>query len=287
MASQKRESLKKVYPDNTLIVGGSNTGKTFLAKLLVKKYNEKIITLPYTDADFDDVGLPVERTAFDKINFKTRNVTFVFDDQTEIITDKKLTILRRLLNFFNRKRESRTIFICHNVLGNNLSSIVGFFQTFYFTKDPGNQKSFQSILRFWNIPDGKSEMETFLGGTDSHGYLRVDSREGTLSILDSELNLHRDTKREILAYGEKMFDSFEKKTQYNLILNLILENVPVKYLKKSDLSFTITGRGKTLAVSLIDYILVLTSCDKKPSSSILILHRILSKYFYSTHNFCR
>jgi AAA+ ATPase superfamily predicted ATPase len=265
----------------TLILGSSQSGKTTLAKKLVKE-----LGLPgYLLVCYEELGLNKEDVESDGLKLvswkdvpKLKDATLVVEDLMTL-EPKQEKILRRALDYFSHHHNLKIIVASHHVQGIGIYSLLSSFQKIRVTLAKSNLKSLDTLLMYFKYSeaDRKKYRNEFLDQKEQFGYMEFDAKT-------RQVTTHTDKKTAQAAEDSDdsdfdtdksfFYEPLKAKALYKKIFNALPSNI----VRAKDKSMKLVKQdtGQIYFVSLLDYVHFLMS-QREPPEEILNLHKFLKQ----------
>lgn len=284
-----------------LLVGNSFSGKThYILHQLNHVFPKGPVHVLNGSAELLDLPRVTAVEAFEDLE-TVQNSALVIDDLI-MPTRTQLRFLKKAVNVQGHHKNLTPIFLAvHSLLNNDITQILSFCTHVVFTASRNNLPSLKACFRHLGYPKKQQEdfQKIFLRNREPFCYFSLDVRQGTfdpqsLTPVPSSISspssppakrrtLPRDRVRAILERGRHMLQDQERLDRLLLLLDLVLQVLPLKPLdpKTLTLFFTLhtcheTPQKTHVKVNLIDYLLCVLS-QKKPDPSLKALHRWMTK----------
>lgn len=291
---------------SALILGQTNTGKSFLVKDCAKHFVDKNLFV-YNDREqkFSRFIHPSKITYVSKID-ELKNVplhsVLILEDLINL-QKKDLEVLRELLNYDTHHKKLYIFLIAHHIFKTKLYSLLPSFNIIVFTNNASNliivkhsllQFSFENekilriISQFKKLCKEK-KFGYFVFNTKKHNLLFFQQLNSTplavfLNTDDSEChktgnNSTNDTgnSNNLDLRFSNIAQNFKNSIGAKSLFSIIVKSIPSRHLREIDFTFEFQySNGKKGRVSIVDFIAtMLLETEKTPTSEMIFFNEYL------------
>lgn len=296
---------------SALILGQTNTGKSFLVKECAKNFiGSNLIVYNDREQKFSKVVPHSKITYVSKIS-DLRNVpcqsVLILEDLINL-QKSDLDILRELLNYDTHHKKLYIFFVAHHIFKTNLYSMLPFFNIIVFTNNASNLIMIKHSLLQFSIENVKiariiSHIKKFCK-EKKFGYFVFNTKKQSLVFFqhlnasplslfsnnddddyDSNNNNSCKAGSKNIAHvddvGEKFKNiliCFKNVVAAKSLFSIIIKSIPSRYLREVDFTFAFQyANGKKGRVSIIDFIACMLNESeiKEPTQEMLFFNEYL------------
>ena len=269
-----------------LVIGRSGSGKSTLTQRLTKDLK---LSVCYVNDRTNTKGSKQSTWEDAKTLSKC---ALVFEDVIGATKDQ-FKILQGVLAFSNHHLQLNPIYIIvHSVLNNNVHGLLGYVTEVVITAAKVNVNSLNSVLQYYRFDkEEKAEIVArFLRPVEPFSYYVLDVEKRTFTYVGPKgsTTTSKGSGAEPAAAAESMTDASSSANRFLALLpesgkalaifDLIKAKLSDKALNSEDLTITLQNRrGKSVRISLIDYLYALTTPGAEPSREVRLLHTYISR----------
>ncbi len=246
--------------------------------MLLKADGRKVIVFNVSGDDYKD--MEVEEMSWDpELLQDIQNCCVVFEDLIGP-SHKKLTTIKKVVHYFQRRRNVSLYVLSHEIHHTGLYSLIGQMDKIYVTSGPKNAKLYRDLGKF----QFRIEPSTLdaLKAKEYH-YLELNPKTGSCRILNSKLeDVMGSLRNDLMAKRsevEKCLKAFPRQCVILMqIFDIIFKNFSSSLLTPNDLCIPInvgpSSRSRTRKVPIIDFLLSLRMAQR-PDSDVLRLKKLI------------
>jgi GTPase SAR1 family protein len=286
---------------NIIYVGTSGSGKTMHMLKYVKSNYKRCRKYVLNDTS----NLAKKFKSFEAVDWdfefaKIRNSVLICEDLI-CLSSKQLLLLATFVNVLRRHQDNTCVLITHALRGNNLYSLVQHMNFFVFLSGRANISNFNVVCTIFKIPEDIQArgQDFFLHPPGKYYSLILNTETFELTITDpyynkvsgpnnKEVNMSSSVqKSQMLDQIQNVLKPFPNGAQLFAFASFLVNNLPPQYINP-DLSVKGIGKNrKSVRVSLIDYINVVSSESSPMSKAMLGLHSFLLSKLTIPHLFIK
>ena len=270
----------------SLILGCSNSGKTYLAKsisnsssyptFIINGYEDDFSSERHEHITFQDFESDVE-------NFY--NSIIVYDDVVKP-TDAESKTLCDILVKHKRHGNITLLVLSHSIERNGLHSIIKHFDHIIFTNSQKNTPVFKVYSRKYCPKDVNLSMRTwneFVSKEVKTHYLRYNHKESEFQVIDTRGNLVQKSENKLRKEIERYITPFGQCDQAMAFFDYLYRTLPSNSVTQDDhiLNLINSKTGERIEVNILDLVFYVPrkNLDIPPRQEIIIAFRSLQKMY--------
>lgn len=289
------ESENPFHPDllssatAILCLGPSNSGKSTLAKIILKKRGKPVTLIGGDAKDFKDSGLAISFGTLDKDAEKLKNCSILVDDLFGLRHSENES-LRSLLCYGKRHQNLFLQVNAHSIMHTSLRNLLQHFDILALTKRGGqNSEMVKSIMTVFAIPDTLEQAYTDLRPFQ---YLLIDLKTKHFDVVNQSLEPAQGKNARLLEQRREaikkamtpILDLYpQQAAMAKCHLGYILNNISPLLVAANDFTMKLQSKHskRECKVSLLDFLLLAQSPESLPSRDQLMLKQYLDKMFHT------
>ena len=270
-----------------LCLGGTGTGKTFLAKTIANTSSLPTYVINGNENDFDNEKFEhiTYQEFIDDIDEYSNSI--VITDDVVKPTDFEIKVINEIL--VKHKRHSNITFFClaHALEKNNLHSLVKHFDFILFTNSPKNSPVFKVYARRYCPKDIDQSMHVwndFISKEQKIHYLRYNNKLSNFEIVDVKFNILQNSesklRKEIFNYIEPNNDFIKESMQF---FDYLIKKLPANSVTQENHILKLKNKNNDiLEANIIDliYYVPRKKLERVPPANVIATFRALHKLYH-------
>ena len=274
-----------------LILGSSNSGKTYLATNIANSSSYPTFIINGYEEDFNSGKN--EHITFQDFENNVEDFyssIFIIDDVVKP-TEYECKIISEILVKHKRHGNITVLLLSHSIERNGLNAIVKHFDYITFTNSIKNTPVFKVYAKKYCPLDFNQCMQTWNDFTQKEGkthYLRYNHRESKFQIIDSRGNILQNSESKLREEIARYLQPFGDTDLAMSLFDYIMRQIPPNSITQDDhiLSLKSNVRDETIDANIIDIVFFPTRKDHNlPPNKIVTAFRSLQKKYKIPHCF--
>lgn len=276
-----------------LVLGGSGTGKTSLAKSVALKRGKNVFLVGGDPRDYEELDrrLNIKNVSLTSDELvKLQHATLIIEDHFAASSAEHSRI-RYILSYMCRHRDVTVLLLTHSLLHTSLLNTTHHFRFIVLTASPGSRSALTQLASKTDSLDAEAALSE-LENLAPFEYLVVNGADGSFEVVTQDLLApHRapaesaavEERRRAVAKGvEPILKQFpEVFSKGKCLLDYVLSNLGADVLKIHPTMFTIevtpAKTGQRVSVSLADFLVVAQQSGAQPSQNEYLARRFLAE----------
>ena len=269
-----------------LILGSSNSGKTYLATSIVNSSSYPTFIINGYEEDFPSGKN--EHISFQDFENNVEDFcnSFIVIDDVVKPSEYECKIISEMLVKHKRHGNMTILLLSHSIERNGLNAIIKHFDYITFTNSSKNTPVFKVYAKKYCPKDFNQSMHTWNDFTQKEAkthYLRFNNRESKFQIIDSRGNILQNTESKLRKEIARYLKPFGDTELALSLFDYVIRQIPPNSITQDDhiLRLKNSVTNEMIEVNILDIVYFPTRKDHDipPKEEIISAFRSLQKLY--------
>lgn len=268
-----------------LILGSSNSGKTYLATSISNSSSYPTFIINGYEDDFNSEKHEHISFADFENNVEDYYNSIIIVDDVVKPTDYESKMLCEILVKHKRHGNITLLVLSHSIERNNLHAIIKHFDFVTFTNSQKNTPVFKVYAKKFCPKDFNHCMHNWNEFVQKEGkthYLRYNHKESKFQIIDSRGNILQNSESKLRKEIARYITPFGQTEKAMVFFDYLIKQLPPNSVTQDDHILTLKNtKGDKIEVNILDLVFWVPreNCEIRPPEEVVTAFRCLQKLY--------